>query len=64
MSPAKSRAQQQAAGAALAAKRKEIPVSKLEGAAKGMYKSMTITELKEYAGTPSKKLPKHKKKGK
>jgi len=62
--PAKSRAQQQAAGAALAAKRKEIPVSKLKGSALSMYKSMTVTQLKEFAGTPSKKLPKHKTKKK
>lgn len=58
--PAKSRAQQQAAGVALAAKRGEIPVSRLKGASKQMHKSMTAKQLKEIAGTPSKKLPKHK----
>jgi hypothetical protein len=35
--PAKSGAQQKAAGAALAAKRGETPVSKLKGASKSMY---------------------------
>jgi len=59
--PAKSKAQQQAAGVALAAKRGEIPVSKLRGAAKDMYNSMTATQLKEYAGTKTKKLPAKKK---
>ena len=39
--PAKSKAQQKAAGAALAAKRGETPVSKLKGASKGMYQSMS-----------------------
>jgi len=60
--PARSKAQQQAAGAALAAKRKEIPVSKLKGSALSMYKSMTISELKEFAGTKAKGLPKRVKK--
>lgn len=58
--PAKSKAQQQAAGAALAAKRGKIPVSELWGAALDMYKSMTAAELEEYAGTKTKSLPKHK----
>jgi hypothetical protein len=58
--PAKSQAQQQAMGAALAAKRGEIPVSKLFGAAKQMYESMTEAQLEEYAGTKRKGLPKHK----
>jgi len=58
--PAKSKAQQQAAGAALAAKRGEIPVSNLKGAARGMYYSMTMAELREFAGTKRKGLPKRK----
>jgi len=64
MCPAKSKQQQRAAGLALAAKRGEIPVSKLKGAAKGMYQSMTATQLKHYAGTPSKGLPAKRKKAK
>ena len=55
--PAKSKKQQQAAGAALSAKRGQAPVSKLRGAALSMYRSMTVKELKEFAGTPRKKLP-------
>ncbi len=58
--PSMSKSQQQAAGLALSAKRGEIPVSRLKGAAKSMYDSMTIKELEEFAGTKSKSLPKHK----
>lgn len=58
--PAVSKAQQQAAGAALAAKRGEIPVSKLKGAALDMYNSMTIRQLEEIAGTKTKGLPEKK----
>lgn len=60
--PAKSKAQQQAAGAALAAKRGEIRVSSLKGAAKSMYISMTEEQLEEFAGTKTKRLPKKVKK--
>jgi len=47
--PAKSKAQQQAAGLALAAKRGEIPVSKLKGAARSMHRSMSARQLAELA---------------
>jgi len=57
--PAKSAAQQKAAGAALAAKRGEIPVSKLKGASKSMYESMTEKELDEFASTKRKDKPEH-----
>ena len=57
--PAKSAAQQKAAGAALAAKRGEIPVSKLKGASKSMYESMTEKELDEFASTKRKGKPEH-----
>ena len=57
--PAKSQAQQKAAGAALAAKRGEIKVSELIGASKEMYESMTEKELEEYAETKLKGLPQH-----
>lgn len=49
MSPAVSPEQQRAAGMALAAKRGEIPVSDLKGAARDMYNSMTEEELRELA---------------
>ncbi len=58
--PARSKAQQQAAGAALAAKRGEIPKSRLGRAARQML-SMSEKQLREYAGTSTKRLPKHKK---
>jgi hypothetical protein len=55
--PAKSKAQQKAAGAALAAKRGEMPKSKLKGASREMEKSMTETDLEEFAGTKRTSLP-------
>ncbi|MGX5668185.1 DUF3008 family protein [Rhizobium daejeonense] len=58
--PAKSQAQQRAAGAALAAKRGEISQSELKGASKEMYKSMTEKELEDFASTKHKNLPEHK----
>ena len=44
--PAKSAAQQKAAGAALAAKRGEISPSELKGASKEMYSSMSERQLR------------------
>lgn len=55
--PAESKAQQKAAGAALAAKRSEEKVGNLVGAAKSMYDSMTEEELEELASTERKGLP-------
>jgi hypothetical protein len=57
--PAKSQAQQRAAGAALAAKRGEVPKAKLKGASRGMYESMTEKELDELATAKRSKLPEH-----
>jgi hypothetical protein len=57
--PAKSAAQQKAAGAALAAKRGEVPVSELKGASKSMYESMTEKQLDEFASTKRKGKPEH-----
>jgi hypothetical protein len=57
--PAKSQAQQKAAGAALAAKRGEIPESKLRGASRQMEKSMTEKELDELASTKRRGKPEH-----
>ncbi len=45
--PAKSAAQQKAAGAALSAKRGDTPKSSLKGASRGMEKSMTEKELEK-----------------
>lgn len=55
--PAKSKAQQKAAGAALSAKRGETKVSELQGASKEMYDSMTEDELEDFASTDRKGLP-------
>jgi hypothetical protein len=58
--PAKSKAQQEAAGAALAAKRGEQSVSELKGASRRMYDSMSEKQLEEFAETKRKSLPEHK----
>lgn len=55
--PAKSKAQQKAAGAALSAKRGEMKKSDLKGASREMVDSMTEDELEEIAGTERKDLP-------
>lgn len=55
--PARSKAQQQAAGAALAAKRGELKKSELKGASKQMYESMSESELEDFAETDRKDLP-------
>ncbi len=55
--PAKSKAQQKAAGAALAAKRGEVKKSKLKGASREMVESMSETELKKMAKTKRKGKP-------
>jgi Protein of unknwon function (DUF3008) len=57
--PAKSAAQQKAAGAALAAKRGEMPESKLRGASKSMEESMSEKQLEEFAHTKRKGKPEH-----
>jgi len=57
--PARSASQQKAAGAALAAKRGETPVSKLKGASKSMYESMSEKQLDEFASTERKGKPEH-----
>jgi hypothetical protein len=60
--PAKSKKQQMAAGAALAAKRGEQKKSSLKGASLKMVESMTEGQLEELASTKRKKLPTKKKK--
>lgn len=57
--PAKSAAQQKAAGAALSAKRGETPESKLKGASKQMEKSMSEKQLEDFAHTKRKGKPDH-----
>jgi hypothetical protein len=62
--PAKSAAQQKAAGAALSAKRGDTPKSKLKGASKSMASSMSEKELKKMASTSRKGKSEHKSKKK
>ena len=57
--PAKSKAQQKAAGAALSAKRGDTPKSQLKGASKGMAESMSEKQLEELASTKRKGKPEH-----
>jgi len=57
--PAKSAAQQKAAGAALSAKRGDTPKSQLKGASKSMEKSMSAKQLEELAHTKRKGKPEH-----
>lgn len=58
--PAKSAAQQKAAGAALSAKRGDQPKSSLKGASKSMAESMSEKQLEELAHTKRKGKPEHK----
>src|SRR5258708_20570458 len=58
--PARSKKQQMAAGAALAAKRGKRPKSSLKGASKQMEKSMSENQLKDFAKTKRKKAPSKK----
>jgi hypothetical protein len=57
---AQSEAQQKAAGAALSAKRGETPKSKLQGASKEMFETMTEQEVEEMASTKHDKIPERK----
>jgi len=57
--PAKSKAQQKAAGAALSAKRGETPKSALKGASREMMESMSEKQLEELAETKRKGKPEH-----
>ena len=57
--PAKSAAQQKAAGAALSAKRGDTPKSELKSASKSML-SMSESELEKMASTKRKGKPEHK----
>jgi Protein of unknwon function (DUF3008) len=55
--PARSKKQQMAAGAALAAKRGERSKESLKGASREMVESMSEQQLREFAGTKRKGLP-------
>lgn len=57
--PAKSKAQQKAAGAALSAKRGDTPKAKLKGASKQMVDSMTEKQLEDFAKGSTKGKPEH-----
>ena len=57
MPEAKSKAQQRAAGAALAAKRGETDIGDLQGASRQMHDSMSEEELEEMASTDRSDLP-------
>ena len=57
--PAKSAAQQKAAGAALSAKRGDTPKARLKGASRQMAESMTETQLEEFAHTKRKGKKEH-----
>ena len=61
--PAKSKAQQKAAGAALSAKRGDTKVSDLQGASKDMYDSMSEDELEDFAKGERQGKPEHADKG-
>jgi hypothetical protein len=56
--PAKSKAQQKAAGAALAAKRGETSKAKLKSASRTMMQ-MSKKQLEEFASTKRKGKPEH-----
>ena len=58
--PAKSKKQQMAAGAALAAKRGEGSRGSLKGASRQMAESMSEDQLEDFAKTKRKNLPRKK----
>ena len=59
--PAKSKAQQKAAGAALSAKRGDTKKSDLKGASRDMVDSMSEKQLEEFASTKRSGKPDHAK---
>jgi hypothetical protein len=60
--PARSKKQQMAAGAALAAKRGKRSKSSLKGPSRNMAKSMSERQLREFAKTKRKGKPTRKRK--
>ncbi|HVM48215.1 MAG TPA: DUF3008 family protein [Candidatus Acidoferrum sp.] len=61
--PAKSKKQQMAAGIALSAKRGKRSKGSLRGASRGMYESMSRSQLRHLAETKRKGLPTKKRRG-
>lgn len=61
--PAKSKQQQKATGAALAAKRGDMPKSRLRGASKSMADSMDERALHDMAKARRSELPQRDNKG-
>jgi hypothetical protein len=59
--PARSKKQQMAAGAALAAKRGKRSKASLKGPSRKMASSMSESQLRDFAKTKRKKLPRKKK---
>jgi len=57
--PAKSAAQQKAAGAALTAKHEDRPVDSLTWPSRSVTETMTIAEFEVLAFTKHKNLPQH-----
>ena len=57
--PARSAAQQKAAGAALSARRGDRPKSRLKGASTQMAQSMSEKQLEEFAHTKRTGKPEH-----
>ena len=55
--PARSKKQQMAAGAALAAKRGERSKASLRGASREMVETMSAQQLREFASTKRRILP-------
>jgi hypothetical protein len=62
MMPAKSKAQQKAAGIALSAKKGDTKKSDLKGPSKSMYESMSEDQLEELASGKRKGKPDHQSK--
>ena len=58
--PARSKKQQMAAGASLAAKRGERSKASLKGASREMVDSMSERQLREFASTKRRGLPRKK----
>jgi len=58
--PARSKKQQMAAGAALSAKRGERSKASLKGASREMVDSMSERQLREFASTKRRGLPRKK----
>ena len=58
--PARSKKQQMAAGAALAAKRGERSKTSLKGASRQMVESMSEQQLRDFATTKRARLPRKK----